>query len=141
MKLYKILVTILIFSLFSSTSSELIIGNTNNTKLTITELKMIYLGKISRWDNGDKIILTILENGPIHESFMKNCLHKKSRSFILYWKQRMFTGRGVMPHIFKTEEELLHFIKENKGAIGYISDSLKDSLSEDILILKTCENL
>lgn len=139
LKLINFLLIIITLFISSVTSNELIIGNTTDTTLTSNEIKMIYLGKISRWDNGDKIIITVLENGPTHDSFMKNCLHKKNNSFILYWKQRMFTGRGVMPIIFKTENELLEFVKENRGAIGYVSESLKDSISTNITILNTCD--
>lgn len=120
-------------------SKDLIIANTTEKSLSAENIKQIYLGKIARWKNGDKIILTVLESGKTHESFMNNCLNKKSRSFNLYWKQRMFTGRGVMPTSFHTEKELINFIKNTEGSIGYISDSLKDSITNDITIINICE--
>ncbi len=136
----KFIILLFILSTIKTTPCEIIIGNTSEDDLSEEKIKMIYLGKISRWDNGNKIILATLEKGITHENFMENCLNKKSRSFILYWKQRMFTGRGVMPRIFKKESDLVEFIKNTEGAIGYVSDTMKDSLPEEVTVLRICEH-
>lgn len=134
-----LLMFLLITIYINTASGEVIIGNTSEKDLSIEKIKMIYLGKIGRWDNGKRIILATLEKGETHETFMENCLNKKSKSFILYWKQRMFTGRGIMPKSFKNENELIEFVKNTDGAIGYISDRLKDTLPKEITVLKICE--
>lgn len=136
----KILTLILFVLISTSTSNQVIIANTSEKEISEDKMKQIYLGKISRWENGNKIILVTLEQGTTHENFMENCLNKKSRSFTLYWKQRMFTGRGVMPRIFKTEKEVIDYVKGTEGAIGYISDTMIDSLSNEVSILIRCGN-
>jgi ABC-type phosphate transport system substrate-binding protein len=33
----------------------------------------------------------------------------------------VFTGKGQKPKAFKTDEELIQFVSETSGAIGYVS--------------------
>lgn len=124
-----------LFSIFFPISAEIVIGNTANKKLTADEVRHIYLGKTSRWPNGDKIIICTLKDGEVHNKFMNQCLYKKSSHFTLYWKQLMFTGRGVMPISFEDEIQLIEFVKKTKGTIGYVSSSKKSLLKNPIQIL------
>lgn len=137
---FKLFFAMILMIISTATSNEVIIGNTSEKELSEDQVKMIYLGKVSRWKDGKKIILVTLKKGTTHESFMTNCLNKRSRNFTLYWKQRMFTGRGVMPRTFNTEEEMINFVKNTEGAIGYISDTMTDSLPKAISILRICEH-
>ncbi len=36
------------------------------------------------------------------------------------WKKVVFTGAGTPPKILKTEADLIEFVAETAGAIGYI---------------------
>jgi len=41
----------------------------------------------------------------------------------------MLSGEGTAPKAFSSDAEVIDFVKNNNGAIGYIS---KDSLSDDV---------
>ena len=39
-----------------------------------------------------------------------------------YWQQRIFSGRDVPPPEADSDLAVLRYVKENAGAIGYVSD-------------------
>jgi len=137
MKLYTLLLSLLITAATIS-AGEIVIVNTNNEDniLTKREVQQIYLGRNAFWENGDKIVVTTYENTPLQSEFMLKYLNKSGRNFMLYWKQLMFTGRGVLPQVFSSEEDMIEYIANTSGAIGYISESMRDSVPEEVTILE-----
>jgi ABC-type phosphate transport system substrate-binding protein len=123
--------TIISILIITSTllSAELIITNGSEVSLTKQEIRKIYLGKQKRWSDGENIRLVTYKDGDLADSFMKNYLGKKHSQFLIYWKQLMFTGRGMMPKTVSSEEDMIQFIKDNPGTIGYISKSAIQGVS------------
>lgn len=131
---YLLLILILLLPLFSQ---EIIIANEIGTDtLTTREVKKIYLGRQHLWEDGISIKLATYNDGVLADTFMKLYLGKKHSQFLIYWKQLMFTGRGMMPKILKTEDGMIKYISETKGAIGYISEDKVNLLPPNIKIIK-----
>ncbi len=80
----------------------------------------MFLGRKTRWDDGQKIVLATLKEGEAHDSFMGEYVCKTPHQFLNYWKQQVFTGRGKMPGAFATPQELIDFVKKTPGAVGYV---------------------
>lgn len=131
----KTILSILLFSI-SLFSEEMIITNSSVNTLKKEDVKNIYLGYKRMWNNNQIIELTSISDGPIAESFMKKYLNKRNSQCLIYWKQLMFTGRGMMPKRFKTEAELIQYIAKTKGTIGYVSEEYKDSLPDNVNIIQ-----
>jgi ABC-type phosphate transport system substrate-binding protein len=130
-----LIILIIAFNIFSG---ELIIANVNGVKsLSKLEIKKIYLGKKMWWSDGTKIRLTT-SNRELSDLFMKKYLGRKYSQFEIYWKQLSFTGRGMMPKSLPSQDKVIQFIKENPGAIGYVSDSTK--VVDGISIISVIEN-
>jgi ABC-type phosphate transport system substrate-binding protein len=89
--------------------------------LEVVELQRIYLSKRTRWPDDTRIVATMLKDGPVHRSFVEDILDRGLSKFATYWKQIVFTGQGVPPKSFGSEEELLDYVARTPGAIGYIS--------------------
>lgn len=106
-------------------AGELVIVNSSVsvTALDLDALKNIYLGNKAQWSDGTKIIPVMLERGPVHESFVKNVVGKSLAQFSSHWQQAIFTGKGQPPKSFATEAELVSYVAQTKGAIGYIGPS------------------
>lgn len=120
---------LLLLSCFSLWANELIIVHGDKGSLSKTEVKEIYLGQKQQWRDGSKIHLATYDKGNLAEIFTKKYLGKRHSQFLLYWKQLLFTGRGVMPQVVKTEEEMIRYVKKTPGAIGYISNIKVDGIS------------
>lgn len=100
----------------------------NVTQLDRETVERIFLGKKSQWSDGTKVIPAVLKSGNVHKQFVKKYLDRDASQFSTYWKQAIFTGRGVPPKSFETEAELIDFVSETPGAIGYVSSAPQSKL-------------
>jgi len=86
-------------------------------------LKDIYTNNKTKWESGDKIYITLLKKGPLHETFSKQMIGMPPKELIGLWKKVIFTGLGTPPKVVRTEEEMVQYVAGKKGAIGYVSGS------------------
>ena len=93
----------------------------SDSVLTLDELQDIYLNKKTKWSDGKKIVFVTLKDPVTHPEFLKKYIQRTASQFRNFWKQQVFTGKGKMPTVFNSEEELLDFVSGTDGAIGYIS--------------------
>jgi len=106
----------------TSFAEVLIIANKNVSEDSISkvEVKNIFLGKTVKWADKSNISFVILKNG-IHKDFLKEYIKRSSSQYKNYWKKMVFTGKGSQPRAFETEKELIQYVAETDGAVGYIS--------------------
>jgi len=129
---------IVIFSflfVISAVQAEVVVvanKSVNTDNLNTKDIEKIFLGKKTYWDDNKKITLFILAKSPAHEEFVKKYLGKSTNQFTNYWKQLLFTGKGMMPHRVK-DDELIARVKETEGAIGYVAANLATG---DVNIIK-----
>jgi len=91
-------------------------------------LKDIYLGKKTSWDDGSRVVVVVLKEGPSHDHLLQR-LNKSSPQFLTGWKKLVFTGKGTMPEMVESEEALVALVSKTPGAIGYIDTAkLKDGV-------------
>lgn len=123
--LIVLILTISICAGYASSDEILVVANSSVTQSDISakDLGSIFLGQKKSWDGGEKVVPVTLETGPTHESFMKTNVKKSASQFSTFWKQAIFTGQGLPPKAVNSEEEVIKFVAENKGAIGYIASS------------------
>ncbi|MCP4348165.1 MAG: hypothetical protein GY795_21900 [Desulfobacterales bacterium] len=116
--------TVLIFSNLQPAHAGdiVIIGHKNLPvdSLSREEVKKIFLGKKTRWDNNLKITVVTLQTPETHKSFLKDYIRKTPSQFNIYWKKMIFTGKGRTPKSFETVEQILDFVAAAKGAMSYI---------------------
>ncbi len=105
----------------------IVIGNRSVPVSTLTEkeVKRIYLGKMKMWDNGLKVIFVKSGNDQNSERFLKHFVKKNPGTYNKYWEKSVFTGGNNPPQEFKREQDLVQYVAETKGAVGYISSKLR----------------
>ncbi len=81
----------------------------------------IYLGKKMRWQGGVTIVPVMLRDGDVHKVFVEGLLDRSVAKFEIYWKQAVFTGKGIPPKAFNSERELMEYVAITPGAVGYVS--------------------
>lgn len=118
-----LLLSALLFSLPASTQDVVLIVNPENTidALSRRDLKKIYFNQISHWRDGVRVVPVTLASGNIHNAFLMRYLRKNEHQFSLFWKRLLFSGNGVPPVSFASEEEVIDFVARTPGAIGYVS--------------------
>lgn len=105
--------------------SPVIICNAHvfESSLTKKEIKDIFLGKKRKWTSGHEIILTVVYPSKAHDLFVNHYINKTPTQFLTYWKHQVFVGEGRFPKTFSTENEMIDYVKDTDGAIGYIAST------------------
>ncbi len=115
---------------------SIIICNKNipDSGLSKKELEDIFLGKKTRWSDEQKITFVILKGGEAHVNFLSRYVDKTESQFIMYWKKMVFTGEGRLPKAFDTSDELLKYVSETSGAIGYVPSHVASDRVKTLIV-------
>ena len=106
--------------------------NISETSLSNSEIKNISLGNIVKWPDNTPVHFVTLE-GDIHRDFLKTYLKRSTSQYKNHWRKMVFTGKGCKPKCFKTEAELIQYVSQTNGAIGYIG---RGTGTKDVKILE-----
>lgn len=113
---------ILFFYSLASAESLLIVNKSvEETTLSKEDVNLIFLGKKTKWANGQKINVAVLKQGKTHESFLNIYMNKTPSKYASFWKIAIVSGTGFPPKFFQNESDLVKYVAEKQGAIGYIS--------------------
>lgn len=89
--------------------------------LTDHEVRNAFLGKKTKWSNGEPLVLVTIKDEPVHEAFLRRFINKTPTRFRLYWKSLAFTGKAPTPIALPDEQAVIDYVTNTKGAVGYIS--------------------
>jgi ABC-type phosphate transport system substrate-binding protein len=116
------LVCLLVFSSGAAWADTIVIAHSNIPETTITtkELQEIFLGKRVQWQDNTAIHPVTIRDRKLHETFLKQYIQKSPAKWNAHWKRMVFTGNGTPPRQFDTQQELLDYVANTAGAIGYV---------------------
>jgi ABC-type phosphate transport system substrate-binding protein len=102
-----------------------LIANPDNGEFVLdqSDVERIYLGKLTHWEDDSAIIPVMLKDGETHKAFLDEYLNRTVHRFVGYWRQMVFTGKGIPPKSFAEPAELAAYVAATPGSIGYVSDS------------------
>jgi ABC-type phosphate transport system substrate-binding protein len=93
------------------------------TSVTKAELSKIFLKRLRTWADGERAQPVDQVPGATRESFSR-WIHGSSVVTIeVYWKRMIFSGRAVPPVEAADDGEVLEFVRETPGAVGYVTKS------------------
>lgn len=118
----------------AASGEVVIVANKNVPVDTLSkkDLKNIYLGTKTKWEDKRRIGFVLLESGPIHKNFIETYIKRSPIQFSRYWKNMVFTGKGDYPKIFNTDQQVIKYLESSDGTIGYIS---AETLSDKVKII------
>lgn len=89
-------------------------------KLNANNLRLIYLRKQLYWPNGQRIAPVNQEvTSPLRNQFSQVVLGSLPKQQIDYWNGMYFNGIQP-PYSVSSDESVLRYVADNKGAIGYV---------------------
>ena len=97
-------------------SSGAVICN-SNTSIAEGEVVEIYKG-IKRFSESQRLLLT--DNVEAQEEFIRNLLELDLGSYHSIWEKLTFQDGVVPPKRISNDREVLEFVENHPGAIGYI---------------------
>ncbi len=107
--------------------------NVTETSLSESEITEIFLGKRVQWEDNSKIRPAITKDADLHKQFLKTYLKKSEKQYQNYWNRLVFSGQGTPPQRLDTEAELIQYVAETEGAIGYMNST---TTAENVKILE-----
>ena len=110
------------------------------SEITLEELSNMFLKKVSRWEKSDGLVhpVDLLDDSPVRELFSKVVHGRKVASIKAYWQRQIFSGRDIPPPEKETEQDVLKFVAQKPGAIGYISVAI-DIREYDVKVITIIE--
>ena len=124
-------------ALGSSRAEYRIIVHPNNPVVRLDRgfVARAFLKKVNDWPHGDAIRpVNLPGDSNVREAFDEEVLIRSVSAVRNYWQQRIFSG-GALPPPELGEEEVVEYVLQHRGAIGYVSDRT-DIRSAKVLILE-----
>ncbi|WP_138430362.1 substrate-binding domain-containing protein [Fodinibius saliphilus] len=106
-------------------SFKVIVNKANETEsVSKKELSRIFLKNKTKWDDGSEITPVDLKASSATRKAFSNDIHGRDVGAIRsYWQQAAFSGKGTAPVERSSDAEIITFVTNNPGAVGYISES------------------
>ena len=90
--------------------------------LPASEVSRIFMGRATRWPTGELIEPVDQTDGSaVRERFVSDIHHRDGAALSSYWQQQIFAGKDVPPPAMATDAEILAYVRQHPGAIGYIA--------------------
>lgn len=99
-----------------------VIGNGDIGSLSNDTILRIYTGRVIEVNGISVTPVNVRPNSKNRNLFLKTYLNQDEDKYSAYWTVRRFIGKGTPPVELKNDEEVLRFVMEKKGAIGYVDD-------------------
>ncbi len=116
-----------------------VIANAENpvTSLSKKQVSRILLKKVRKWDTGQSVEAVDLAGSlEVREVFTKEIHGRSVNAIKRYWQGEIFKGKGVPPPEFASESEVVQFVSERAGGIGYVSS---DAALKGVKVLQITE--
>lgn len=100
-----------------------VIVNPNNhaTSLDRDFVRDAYLKKTSEWGDGTALHpIDLSARFPARDRFTQDVIRKTPSQLKSYWNQRIFSGKGTPPPEADSTTDLIDYVVETPGAIGYL---------------------
>lgn len=93
-------------------------------QLSKEQIKDIFLGKKTLWEDGRRIIICHLKSRDKSLThFLNTVLGMSPRQYDFYWKSKVFSGQGYPPRTFNSHEEIINYLKLEPRAIGILNQN------------------
>ena len=104
---------------------KVIVNNANGTSsVAKKDLSQLFMKKTAKWSNGTPVVaVDQTEKSPVREKFTQEVHGKSVAAVKSYWQQQIFSGRDVPPVEKSSDAQVVAFVKQNAGAIGYVGES------------------
>lgn len=85
-------------------------------------LAKAFLKEVSRWPHDEQVQPVDLgRDSPTRARFSERVIGRSVAAVRNYWQQRIFSGRGLPPPEMSSDEQVVRFVLEHRGGVGYVS--------------------
>jgi hypothetical protein len=85
-----------------------------------------FLKRLTEWDDGHLIEpVDRQRTAAVRHDFSTQVLGRSVAAVRHFWQQRIFSGRGVPPPELPSDEAVVEYVLQHRGAVGYVTASAK----------------
>lgn len=109
--------------LVQAQSFQVIVNEANPvSEISTSDISKIFLKTKSSWEDGSKVIPIDLNARSATRGAFSQEIHGRSVGAIRsHWQQAAFSGAGTAPVERSGDSDVITFVRNNPGAIGYVS--------------------
>lgn len=101
------------------------------------ELSKMFLKKVVKWPDGTPVDPIDLASSVRSRIAFTSSVHRKSVPAVrAFWQQQIFSGRSVPPPEKRSDDDVVAYVREHRGAVGYVSASTSLEAGVKILDIK-----
>jgi len=133
-----ILLSLLVLFTPALQAAVAVITNLENKEIGLTknQIAKIYLGKMKHYSNGERIkAVNLSKTYKTYKKFNQAIIKKSDAALNRYWSKLKFTGKGKPPKTLASEREVIQWVANTKGAIGYVDGKYLNKSVNVVLIL------
>jgi ABC-type phosphate transport system substrate-binding protein len=94
------------------------------TAVSRAEVSRMFLRLQTAWpEGGHARPVDQAKSSPVRDAFTREVHGKSVTAIDRYWTEAIFSGRAVPPVEKRSDADVLAYVRENPGAIGYVSAS------------------
>ena len=115
-----------------------IVNNQNSTAaLSAVQIERIFLLKAKRFESGEPAApVNQDEKSAVRSAFNEKVMGRDEAQLKYYWSRKMFSGGDKPPPVLRSDAEVVSFVAENAGGIGYLATAPKDERVKVVLHVK-----
>ena len=118
------LLLLLVAGPLAAQSGYQMVVNAANPQSAITksEVARLLLKKTKSWSNGLKV--APVDQAPsrsVRETFTRDVHNKPVSAIKAFWQKMIFSGRAIPPPEMASDNEVMTYVRNNSGGIGYVS--------------------
>ena len=85
-----------------------------------------FLKRTTRWADGEALRpVDQRSTSAVRQKFSDSVLRRSVAAVKNYWQQRIFSGRDLPPPELDSDESVINYVVNHRGALGYVSGSAK----------------
>ena len=106
------------------------------------DVAKFFLKKVKEWKEPKKTVepVDLAADSPIRKRFSQEVLERTMSAIKAYWQKEIFSGRAVPPVEKTSDDDVLKFVSEHVGAIGYVSEATDLSAFPKVKTLTVLED-
>lgn len=87
-----------------------------------------FLGEMTKWpDNSRLLPAHPKSNSIVFKEFSDQVLETSTSEYLVTWRRKLFSGRGLPPKELSSDSELLDFLKKNSDAMILLKEKPKNT--------------
>lgn len=92
-------------------------------KLDATTVQRIYTGKVVELGGQPVLPVNLVPSHLLRQRFLADYLQQDEQRYLAYWTVRRYVGKGVPPREFSSSSEVIFYVLNTPGGIGYVDES------------------